>query len=94
MTTQPARPQTVGMSGATPISVDVTHLYHAAPVRVQLTANYTVNSPPGYPARPDFTGSSAKTLDRPGVTYASGTILHLLGCEATALINAGVAVAV
>ena len=86
--TAAARPSTTGTANATTIKIDTTHLFHAVPVKVQLTASYATSREPGYPARPSMTG--AKALDS-AQTVASGTILTLLKPEADALVAAGAA---
>ena len=81
----------VGTVGGAPINVDVKSLGGAVPVSVTLSADYVIGArPPGYPARPSFTGVDAADLDYPR-TIPSGTTLSLLAAEATALISAGAA---
>lgn len=79
-----------GSVGGTPIKVDVTHVDHGAPVKVRLSANYTMLHAPGIPTRPGFTGAAAASLDYPR-TVSSGTTLALLKGEADALVTAGAA---
>ncbi|MHB8816557.1 MAG: hypothetical protein ACYDAE_25295 [Steroidobacteraceae bacterium] len=80
-----------GSVGGTAINVDMTHIDHSAPVRIRLTAAYTMLHPPGIPSRPGMTGASAANLDYPR-TVANGTTLTLLKGEADALVTAGAAV--
>jgi hypothetical protein len=77
-------------AGAKPIYVDVRSLGDV-PVAVVLTTDYTmheISEPPGFPNRPGGTGSAQARY--PHVASA-GTTLHLLRCEADALIAAGAA---
>jgi len=83
------RPTNTGSAGGTAINPDLTRLAHEAPKKVQLSASYTRNCPPGYPSAPDFTGCAASKLDTKAQTLANGTIVTLLGPEADALIAAG-----
>jgi len=76
----------VGTIGGVDISADVINLGTAVPVSITLTADYTMISPPGYPARPAFTGAATPQYPH---TVPSGTSLLLLACEAAALIAAG-----
>ena len=77
-----------GSAGGTPINVDVSRLEHGAPVKVLLSANYTLASTPNFPTRPGFTGAAAASLDYPRV-IPSGTTITLLKGEADALVTAG-----
>ena len=77
-----------GTAGGTAINVDHTRLDHSAPVKVLLSAPYTISRDPGAPTRPSFTGAAAASLDYPR-TVASGTTLSLLAAEAAALVAAG-----
>ena len=84
---------TVGsINGTTSIVVDTSggiNGGYAGAVRVQLTTDYTIVRPPGYPTRPGLTG--AAVLDFPGEVLASGSEIDLLAPEAAALIEAGAA---
>jgi hypothetical protein len=86
-----ARSTLAGVAGGSNINVDLRPLDHAAPKKVTLSANYTVNYPPGYPTPPDMTGAEHKAgkLYSPGRVIASGTTIALLGAEADALVAAG-----
>ena len=79
-----------GSVGATAINVDMSRVDPSAPVKVQLSGNYTILCGSGIPTRPGFTGAAAGSLEFPR-TIASGTKLLLLAGEATALIHAGYA---
>lgn len=79
-----------GTANAAPINVDMARIEHGAPVKVTLSANYTMLSGGGIPSRPSFTGAAAAKLDYPR-TIPSGTTLSLLKGEADALVTAGVA---
>lgn len=83
-----SKPVQTGTAGGTAINTDMSRLESSAPVRVQLSANYTTLHNPGDPTRPDFTGCAVANLDFPK-TVASGTVLHLLAAEAAALVAAG-----
>ena len=81
-------------SGTTAIMADVTTLGSAVAVRVTLLTNYAMLQPDGsafvgFPFRPCFTGAATPQYPH---TVPAGTTLALLACEATALVNAGVAV--
>ena len=76
-----------GTAGGTSINVDLTRLESSAPVKVHLTASYTLLSGMGVPARPGFTGASFANLDYPR-TIPSGATLTLLKGEADALVAA------
>jgi hypothetical protein len=81
-------------NGATLIRADVRSLGFAVAVKVTLTSDYTLVSPrpPGFPTRPCWTGCSSLAFrDLPGAVIEAGSVLELLQCEATALINAGAA---
>jgi hypothetical protein len=82
-----------GTAGGADINVDLRPLDHAAPKKVQLSANYTLAYPPGYPTPPDLTGCAASNLYFPR-TITSGTTIALVKAEADALIAAGKATAV
>jgi hypothetical protein len=90
MTTESARLVQLGTANSTPIQADVTVL--GSSVAVLLSADYVLSDPrpPGYPFRPEWTGS-APPLSDDGRTITAGTTLHVLACEATALITAGAA---
>jgi hypothetical protein len=78
-------------NGATPIMANVAHLGSHAPVSVTLSADYTLENPgAGWPVRPFLTGR----VPHPSFPYiiATGTTVALLGCEADALVAAGVAI--
>jgi hypothetical protein len=77
-----------GTAGGTAINVDVSRIEPGAPVKVQLTANYSILETPGIPTRPSFTGAAAASLDYPR-TVPSGSVLLLLAGEANALVAAG-----
>jgi hypothetical protein len=81
---------TVGTTnaGATNINADVTNLGSDVPVAVTLSTDYTMLAPPGYPARPGFTGTARPQYPH---TVSSGTTFKVLRCEATALVAAGAA---
>ena len=81
----------VGTTGSTAVNADVTTLGSAVPVAVTLSADYAMLNPPGFPARPSFTGAATPQYPH---TVPSGTTLELLSCEANALIATGGAVAV
>lgn len=87
-----ARNTTLGTiaNGATAIVADLTSLGSAVPVNVRLTTNYLMADPPGYPARPSFTGAATPQFPH---TLFSGATIAVLQCEADALIAAGAAVA-
>ena len=76
---------------ATAINANVTTLGSDVPVRVTLMADYALDCPAGFPARPGFTG--AMPVSNYPHTIPSGTTLSLLKCEAAALVAAGAAVA-
>jgi len=76
----------VGTTSGTPVNADVTTIGSDVAVAVLLTADYVMLDPPGFPFRPSFTGASAPQYPR---TVADGTTLHLLACEASALVTAG-----
>lgn len=86
--TESARTAKVGTIGGTPLTVATVHLSPSTLVKVRLTATYATAREPGYPARPDFTGCAASSLDYPR-NVASGTTLTLLKPEADALVTAG-----
>jgi hypothetical protein len=75
-------------AGATPIQADVTNLGSDVAVAVSLSMNYTMAAPPGYPARPGFTGTATPQYPH---LVSSGTTFKVLRCEATALVAAGAA---
>jgi hypothetical protein len=78
-----------GSAGGTPINVDYSNRFeHGAPVKVQLSSNYTTVCLPGMPTRPSLTGCAVANLDYPK-TILSGTVLTLLKGEADALVTAG-----
>ena len=77
-----------GTAGGVAINVDYQRLEHGFTKAVRLTAAYSTLSGPGIPARPCFTGCSARNLDHPQ-TIASGTLLTLMPAEADALVAAG-----
>jgi hypothetical protein len=82
--------------GATTIYADVSGQPTAAgdpPLAarwVTLSTNYAMLDPPGFPARPSFTGADAADLQYPR-TPASGLRFQSLACEAAALVAAGAA---
>jgi len=76
-----------GNAGGTDINVDVSRIDPSAPVKVQLSANYTTLNPPGMPSRPSMTGCAVANLNYPR-TVLSGTVLTLLKGEADALVAA------
>jgi hypothetical protein len=78
----------VGSVGGTPIEIDVRDLGADVVAAVQLSADYAMLTPPGYPFRPHFTGTD--TPQYPHV-IASGTTVRLLKPEAAALVAAGAA---
>lgn len=82
---------THGTVNGSNIVVDMSRVEHAAPVRVRLTAAYSIVHPPGGLTRPSFTGAAAPSLEYPR-TLASGTVISLHAGEAAALIAAGAAV--
>lgn len=77
----------LGTVGTTPVMADVTVLGSAVPVTVTLLADYQMLDPPGYPARPSFTGCAAAALQFPR-TIPKGTPFTVLSAEAAAL-NSG-----
>jgi hypothetical protein len=83
-----ARPVPTGTAGGTGINVDLRPLDCSAPQTVNLSANYTIAYPPGYPSPPSMTGCAAANLSYPR-TIASGQPLTLTKAEAAALIAAG-----
>jgi hypothetical protein len=76
-----------GTAGGTAINVDMARIEHSAPVKVTLTADYTILSGSGIPTRPSMTGATKAGLDYPR-TVLSGTVLTLLKGEADALVAA------
>lgn len=77
-----------GTAGGADINVDHSRIEHSVPVKVQLTASYSMLHVPHAPSRPGMTGADAAHLDYPR-TIASGTVLSLLKAEADALVAAG-----
>lgn len=77
-----------GTAGGTAINVDISRIEPSVPVRVLLSANYTMLRMPGDPTRPGLTGCAAANLDFPK-TIPSGTTIALLAGEAAALVAAG-----
>jgi hypothetical protein len=84
-----------GTVGATAINVDVANGIGsdvAVAVTLGATAYVLANPrPPGFPARPSWTGADAADLGDSGRTVPGGTRLYVLSCEAAALVNAGAA---
>jgi hypothetical protein len=74
-------------AGATAIVTDVTTLGPA--VAVMLTVDYAMGAPPGFPSRPSFIGAAVPQYPH---TIPSGSTIHVLQCEANALVLAGAAV--
>ena len=83
-----ARLVQVGTVGATPINADATVLGSAVRVLIGGT-DYVAIHPPGWPVRPANTGTAV--AEGSTVTFAAGSTVALLQCEATALVTAGAA---
>ena len=75
-------------SGATNVTADVTILGSSVPVRVTLSTDYAMVDPPGFPSRPQFTGSATPQYPH---TIPSGSTISVLQCEAAALVAVGAA---
>ena len=88
--TESARLVQLGTVNGTPIQADVTVLGDT--IAVLLSADYVLADPrpPGFPFRPEWTGA-APPLGDAARTVPNGTTLHVLNCEAAALIAAGAA---
>jgi len=79
-----------GTAGGSQINVDHgPRIEHGAPVKVQLSANYTLSRDPGSPTRPSMTGCAVANMDIPNRVVTSGTIITVLKAEADALVAAG-----
>lgn len=89
-----ARSTQVGTCGGVAINVDLKPLDHATPKKVQLSADYTIMHPPGYPIPPFMTGAEYKNLRSTNKVITNGSIVALTQAEAAALIAAGKATAV
>ncbi len=88
--TAPSLPVRIGIVGITPIVVDIGAGVRGAPqelVAITLSADYVMENPPGYPARPNVGGSIPSYPH----TLASGGTYRLLQPEAAALVAAGAA---
>jgi hypothetical protein len=75
--------------GSTPITVDIGAGVRGNPeaaVAVTLSTDYAMTDPPGYPSRPNFTGTATPQFPQ---TIASGLTITLLQPEAAALVAAG-----
>lgn len=79
-----------GTVGGVKIYADIGRVEHGAPVKVRLSAIYSMTHDPGMPSRPCFTGTASTALDFPR-DIPSGTVLTLLKHEADALVAAGAA---
>jgi hypothetical protein len=84
-----------GTVGASAVNVDVANGIDSG-VLVTVTLGGTPYvlanpRPPGFPARPSWTGADAADLGDAGRTVPGGTRLYLLSCEAAALVNGGFA---
>jgi len=88
--TESARLVQTGTVGATPIQVDATTLGSDVAVKVTIGGtDYIATHPPGWPTRPQDTG--ALPAEPSTVTFAAGSTVALLRCEAAALVAAGAA---
>lgn len=76
-------------AGATEIVADVTSLGSDVPVKVILSTDYAMVDPPGFPSRPQFTGTATPQYPH---TIPSGSTISVLQCEASALVDADAAV--
>jgi hypothetical protein len=74
--------------GSVAIQADIKTLGSDVAVKVLLSTDYAMIDPPGYPARPSFTGAAIPQYPH---LVPSGTTLAVLRCEAVALVNAGAA---
>jgi len=80
------------IAGGETIAADVTQLGPATQVTLLTPYTFASPRPAGFPIRPSFTGVAAGAmLDVAGEVFPSGTVLEVLACEATALVNAGAA---
>ena len=85
-----ARLVQTGTVGGTPIQVDVTTLGSDVAVKVTINGtDYVATHPPGWPTRPQDTGAAA--AEGSVVTFATGSTVALLRCEAAALVAADAA---
>ncbi len=75
--------------GATPIQADVRSLGTDLPVKVTLSTDYAMLAPPGWPARPAFTGTTVRNYPH---TITAGTTMAFLKAEADALVSAAAGV--
>lgn len=79
----------VGSVGGTPVQADVSGgLGSAVPIRVTLSQNYTLATPPGWPQRPFATGADQADLNFPR-TLNAGQTYAFLKPEADAIVNGG-----
>lgn len=92
MTTNQPSLVRVGLVGSTVINVDVgsNGVFGGSPalVTVTLSADYSMESSPGYPFRPNVGGATPFSPR----TLPAGSVLRLLKPEAAALVAAGAAV--
>ena len=79
-----------GTVNGVPVLVDTTTLGSDVAVRVTIgDTHFVATRPPGWPTRPQDTGAAA--AEGSVVTFAAGSTVALLRCEATALVAAGAA---
>ena len=78
----------VGTVGGSPVNADVKSLGSDVVVRVIVGGtDYVATRPPGWPSRPQNTGTAF--AEGSTVTFTAGSIVSLLACEANALIAGG-----
>jgi hypothetical protein len=79
----------LGTVGASPVNVDVESLGTDVPVKVLIGGTDYVAGPrpPGWPTRPSRTG--VQLGEASAVTFAAGSTISLLKCEADALVSGG-----
>jgi hypothetical protein len=88
------RTQKTGTAAGVDINPNTLPFDHAVGKKVQLSADYILAHPPGFPSPPFMTGVAPGSLRKGTQTITSGTQIVLGKAEADALIAAGKATAV